>query len=47
MEVKAILHALLLRWRFTVPCDYLMPQDFTSLPIPRDRLPMKIEAVAA
>lgn len=43
MEVKAILHQLLLRFRFTVPDGYVMPQDFTSLPIPKDRLPITLE----
>jgi len=43
MEVKAILHQLLLRFRFTVPDGYVMPQDFTSLPIPKDRLPIHLE----
>jgi len=43
MEVKAILHQMLLRFRWRLPEDYLMRQDFTSLPIPRDRLPLRLE----
>lgn len=43
MEVKTILHQLLLRFRFTVPDGYVMAQDFTSLPIPKDRLPIHLE----
>lgn len=43
MEVKTILHRLLLHFRFVVPAGYVMPQDFTSLPIPKDRLPMTLE----
>ncbi|MDR3415979.1 MAG: cytochrome P450 [Nevskia sp.] len=43
MEVKAILHQLLLRFRWSVAEDYEMRQDFTSLPIPRDRLPVRLE----
>ena len=46
MEVKAILHQLLLRWRWSVPQGYEMPQDFTSLPIPKDRLPLRLERLA-
>ncbi len=43
MEVKAILHQLLLRYRWSVPDHYEMRQDFTSLPIPKDRLPVTLE----
>lgn len=43
MEVKAILHRLLLRYRWSVPEGYVMAQDFTSLPIPKDRLPVRLE----
>ncbi|HSW11608.1 MAG TPA: cytochrome P450 [Solimonas sp.] len=43
MEVKAALHQLLLRFRWSVPQDYVMPQDWTSLPIPKDRLPLRLE----
>ncbi|MGH8529389.1 MAG: cytochrome P450 [Nevskiales bacterium] len=43
MEVKAILHQLLLRYRWSVPESYVMQQDFTSLPIPKDRLPVNLE----
>jgi cytochrome P450 len=45
MEVKAILHQLLLRYRWSVPQGYEMRQDFTSLPIPRDRLPVRLERI--
>jgi cytochrome P450 len=43
MEVKAILHQMLLRYRWSVPDGYEMPQDYTSLPIPKDRLPIRLE----
>lgn len=43
MEVKSVLHQLLLKYRWSVPEDYVMPQDFTSLPIPKDRLPLRLE----
>jgi cytochrome P450 len=47
MEVKAILHQLLLRYRWSVPRGYQMRQDFTSLPVPRDRLPVKLERLSS
>lgn len=40
MEVKAILHRLLLGFEWSVPPDYVMPQDYTSLPVPKDKLPI-------
>ena len=43
MEVKAILHQILLGFKWSVPEDYVMQQDFTSLPIPKDRLPVNLE----
>lgn len=45
MEIKAIMHQLLLRFRWSVPADYQMQQDFTSLPIPKDHLPVKLEVL--
>jgi cytochrome P450 len=43
MEVKSVLHQVLLRYRWSVPEGYAMQQDFTSLPIPKDRLPVRLE----
>jgi cytochrome P450 len=43
MEVKAVLHQFLLHYRWSVPEGYEMRQDFTSLPIPKDRLPIRLE----
>lgn len=40
LQVKAVLHQLLLRSRWTVPAGYRMPLDYTSMPTPRDRLPV-------
>lgn len=45
MEVKAILHQMLLRFSWSVPDGYELQQDFTSLPIPKDRLPVRLEAL--
>ncbi len=41
MQVKAILHHLLLNFRWSVDNDYVMPVDYTSLPIPKDGLPVR------
>lgn len=43
MQVKAVLHHVLQRFRWSVPAGYEMPVDFTSLPVPADRLPVKLE----
>lgn len=43
MQVKAVLHHVLQRYRWSVPADYEMPVDFTSLPVPADKLPVKLE----
>ncbi|MBF5053124.1 cytochrome P450 [Alcanivorax venustensis ISO4] len=43
MQVKAILHQVLLKYRWRVPADYVMPVDTTSLPVPKDGLPVTLE----
>ena len=43
MQVKAILHQVLCRWRWSVPAGYEMPVDTTSLPVPKDGLPVMME----
>lgn len=43
MQVKAILHQVLLHYRWSVPADYEMPIDLTSLPVPGDGLPVRLE----
>jgi cytochrome P450 len=45
MEIKSILHRMLLKFRWGVPARYEMQQDFTSLPIPKDRLPVRLERI--
>ncbi len=45
MEIKAIMYQLLRRFRWSVPDHYEMQQDFTSLPIPKDHLPVKLERI--
>jgi cytochrome P450 len=42
LQVKAVLHQLLLRYRWTVPDGYEMPLDYTSLPRPSDGLPISL-----
>jgi cytochrome P450 len=43
MQVKTILHHVLQRYRWSVPARYAMPVDFTSLPVPADKLPVRLE----
>ena len=41
MEVKAIIHQLLQRYRWDVPADYEVPIDYATGPIPGDGLPIR------
>ncbi|WFB10937.1 cytochrome P450 [Streptomyces sp. LX-29] len=43
LQIKAVLHQLLLRHRWSVPPGYTMPVDMSTLPIPRDGLPVRLE----
>jgi cytochrome P450 len=43
LQVKAVLHQLLLRYRWSVPAGYEMPLDYTSLPRPSDGLPVRFQ----
>ncbi|MFI9385906.1 cytochrome P450 [Kutzneria sp. NPDC052558] len=45
MEVKAIMHQLLLRYRWTVPAGYEPPIGYTTGPMPTDGLPIQLEAL--
>jgi cytochrome P450 len=45
MQIKSVLHQVLQRYRWTVPADYEWPLDTTSLPSPKDRLPVRLEAL--
>jgi cytochrome P450 len=42
VEVTTILHHLLRRFSWSVPHDYAAPLDYTSLPFPRDGLPVDL-----
>ncbi|MFI0483054.1 cytochrome P450 [Actinomadura sp. 9N215] len=43
MQVKSILHQVLLRYRWSVPARYELPLDTTSLPSPKDGLPVRLD----
>jgi cytochrome P450 len=43
MQVRAILHEVLRRYRWSVPAGYSMPLDMVALPVPRDGLPVTLE----
>lgn len=43
MQVKAILHQVVQRYRWSVAEGYEMPVNFTSLPTPKDGLPVRLE----
>lgn len=43
LQVKAVLHQVLLRYQWSVPADYEMPVDTSSLPVPKDGLPVTVE----
>ncbi len=43
MQVKAVLHQVLQQYRWSVPDGYEMPINFTSLPGPKDKLPVCLE----
>ena len=42
MEIKTIMHQLVRNFEWSVPADYEMPMDYSSLPIPKDRLPVTL-----
>lgn len=45
MEVRTIMHQLLRGFEWSVPQDYTMPMDFSSLPVPKDKLPVTMRRV--
>ncbi len=46
MQVRAVFHELLRGFRWSVPDGYEMPVDLAALPVPRDGLPVRLEALS-
>lgn len=46
LQVKAILHQIILNYRWSVDPDYEVPMDNTSLPVPKDGLPVKWQRIS-
>ncbi|HEV3355464.1 MAG TPA: cytochrome P450 [Pseudonocardiaceae bacterium] len=44
IEIKSVLHQLLLRHDWSVPSDYRTPLDYTALPYPKDGQPVDLIA---
>ncbi|WP_439029818.1 cytochrome P450 [Gordonia terrae] len=42
MEIKTIMHHLLRGYEWSVPADYDLPVDYSSLPVPKDKLPVTL-----
>lgn len=42
LQVKAVLHQLVQQFEWSVDADYRMPLDMTSLPVPKDKLPIRL-----
>ncbi|MGW5075059.1 cytochrome P450 [Rhodococcus sp. NPDC004095] len=45
MEIKTIMHNMLLRYEWSVPEDYRWELDNSTLPVPKDRLPVRLRAL--
>ena len=42
LQIKTVMHQILLNFRWEVPANYTMPINFTTLPNPADGLPVKL-----
>ncbi|GAA14210.1 cytochrome P450 [Gordonia alkanivorans] len=42
MEIKTIMHHLLRGYEWSVPADYVLPMDYSALPVPKDKLPVPL-----
>jgi len=42
MEIKTIMHNLLRDFEWSVPSDYVIPMDWSALPVPKDHLPVTL-----
>lgn len=45
MEIKTIMHNMLLRYEWSVPDGYTWKLDNSTLPVPKDRLPVRVRAL--
>jgi cytochrome P450 len=45
MEIKIMMHNMLLNYEWTVPKDYVWKLDNSTLPVPKDRLPVRVRAL--
>lgn len=45
LQVKAIIHQLVLKFRWTVPWDYVVPYQLVPIAKPKDNLPIQLERV--
>ncbi|WP_132992102.1 cytochrome P450 [Gordonia zhaorongruii] len=45
MEIKTIMHNLLRNYEWSVPADYEMPMDYSALPVPKDKLPVRMRRI--
>ncbi len=45
MEIKTIMHNMLLHYEWSVPDDYVWKLDNSTLPVPKDRLPVRVRAL--
>jgi cytochrome P450 len=43
VQIKAVLHQMLRRYRWSVPTGYQLKLDSSALPVPRDGLPVRLE----
>jgi cytochrome P450 len=46
IEIKLIMHNLLLTHEWTVPDDYQWKLDYTTLPVPKDGLPVRLRKIS-
>ncbi|MCW2888293.1 MAG: cytochrome [Streptosporangiaceae bacterium] len=45
MQIKSVMHQLVRRYRWSVPADYEWPLDMSTLPVPKDGLPVTLEKI--
>ena len=45
MEIKTIMHNLLLTHEWSVPADYTWQLDYSTLPVPKDGLPVRLKKI--